>query len=140
MRPTSNSPNETKNLREGKREHERHSGSNETGVKSIDKRHGGGAHNWGNVKDDIKDYNETSIKNSGKSQVVETNISIVKEKPNVPNLENSSPKINVTQSGDLIEEKTNNEDGKRSAIVIHTKEETTIVKDDKSFPSLPVKK
>merc|ERR1712038_538514 len=109
----------------------------------------------GNVKDDIKilRQNIDDIKNSGKSQAVETNISIVKEKPNRPtcgNLStfprffggttNSSTKTNLTNSGDQIEEKNNNEDGKKSSVVINTKEETTIVKDDKSFPSLPVKK
>ena len=47
-------------VRDGKREHERHSGSNKTGVKAVDKRKGGGAHNWGNVEDDLKHFNETS--------------------------------------------------------------------------------
>jgi plasminogen activator inhibitor 1 RNA-binding protein len=45
----------------GKREFERHSGSDKTGVKPVEKREGGGAHNWGTVKDDIDDQlNDTN--------------------------------------------------------------------------------
>ncbi|KAH8294046.1 hypothetical protein KR054_007719, partial [Drosophila jambulina] len=39
----------------GKREFDRQSGSDKTGVKAIDKREGGGAHNWGSPKQDIED-------------------------------------------------------------------------------------
>lgn len=39
----------------GKREFDRQSGSDKTGVKSIDKRDGAGAHNWGSAKQDIED-------------------------------------------------------------------------------------
>lgn len=39
--------------RAGKREFDRQSGSDRTGVKSVDKRNGAGAHNWGSVKQDI---------------------------------------------------------------------------------------
>ena len=38
----------------GKREFERHSGSDKSGVKPVDKREGSGSHNWGNFKDDIE--------------------------------------------------------------------------------------
>ncbi|XP_017774220.1 PREDICTED: plasminogen activator inhibitor 1 RNA-binding protein-like isoform X2 [Nicrophorus vespilloides] len=41
--------------RRGKREFERQSGSDKTGVKPIDKRDGGGAHNWGSHKDVIEE-------------------------------------------------------------------------------------
>lgn len=41
--------------RGGKREFERHSGSDKTGVKAVDKREGGGSHNWGTVKDDMEE-------------------------------------------------------------------------------------
>lgn len=40
----------------GKREFDRHSASDKTGVKAIDKRDGAGAHNWGTHKQDIDDY------------------------------------------------------------------------------------
>ncbi|XP_050744951.1 translation initiation factor IF-2 [Drosophila biarmipes] len=43
----------------GKREFDRQSGSDKTGVKSIDKREGGGAHNWGSPKQDIEDLKTT---------------------------------------------------------------------------------
>lgn len=40
----------------GKREFDRQSGSDKTGVKAVDKREGGGAHNWGTHKQDIDDF------------------------------------------------------------------------------------
>lgn len=43
----------------GKREFDRRSGSDKTGVKPVDKRDGGGPHNWGTIKDDIDDLNKT---------------------------------------------------------------------------------
>lgn len=39
----------------GKREYDRQSGSDKTGVKPIDKRDGSGAHNWGTIQDDLED-------------------------------------------------------------------------------------
>lgn len=41
----------------GKREFDRQSGSNKTGVKSVEKRDGTGSHNWGSAKADAKEYN-----------------------------------------------------------------------------------
>ncbi|XP_026474134.1 plasminogen activator inhibitor 1 RNA-binding protein [Ctenocephalides felis] len=43
----------------GKREFDRQSGSDKTGIKPVDKREGGGAHNWGTHKDDIADLNKS---------------------------------------------------------------------------------
>lgn len=43
----------------GKREFDRQSGSDKTGVKAVDKRDGGGAHNWGTHKQDIEDLNKS---------------------------------------------------------------------------------
>ncbi|CAG2101785.1 unnamed protein product [Medioppia subpectinata] len=37
--------------RRGKRDLDRHSGSDKAGVKAVDKRDGGGAHNWGKIDD-----------------------------------------------------------------------------------------
>ncbi|XP_055714455.1 plasminogen activator inhibitor 1 RNA-binding protein-like [Phlebotomus papatasi] len=39
----------------GKREFDRQSGSDKTGVKAVDKRDGGGAHNWGSPKQEVID-------------------------------------------------------------------------------------
>ncbi|CAF4958673.1 plasminogen activator inhibitor 1 RNA-binding protein-like [Pieris napi] len=39
----------------GKREFDRRSGSDKTGVKPVDKREGGGPHNWGTLKDDLEE-------------------------------------------------------------------------------------
>lgn len=47
-------------FRSGKREFDRQSGSDKTGVKAIDKRNGGGAHNWGSAKQDIDDLNKSN--------------------------------------------------------------------------------
>lgn len=44
----------------GKREFDRQSGSDKTGVKAVDKREGAGAHNWGSHKQDIEDINKTN--------------------------------------------------------------------------------
>lgn len=41
-----------------KRQRDRQSGSDKTGVKSVDKRDGNGAHNWGSHKQDIDDINK----------------------------------------------------------------------------------
>jgi len=48
--------------RGGKREFDRRSGNDKTGVKPIDKREGGGAHNWGTVDDDVEaQMNESNV-------------------------------------------------------------------------------
>lgn len=39
---------------------DRKSGSDKTGVKAVDKREGGGAHNWGTHKQDIEDLNKSN--------------------------------------------------------------------------------
>ncbi|KAL0894225.1 hypothetical protein ABMA27_014238 [Loxostege sticticalis] len=43
----------------GKREFDRRSGSDKTGVKPVDKREGGGPHNWGTLKDELDELNKT---------------------------------------------------------------------------------
>ncbi|KAI7694003.1 hypothetical protein SSS_10269 [Sarcoptes scabiei] len=45
-----------------KREYNRHSGSDRSGVKSTEKREGGGPHNWGKI-DDFNDQAETGLTN-----------------------------------------------------------------------------
>lgn len=45
--------------RRGKREFDRQSGSDKTGVKAVDKRDGAGAHNWGTHKQDLDDLNKS---------------------------------------------------------------------------------
>ncbi|XP_075787966.1 intracellular hyaluronan-binding protein 4 isoform X1 [Pelodiscus sinensis] len=42
----------------GKREFERQSGSDKTGIKAEDKRNGSGARNWGTVKDDLSEMEQ----------------------------------------------------------------------------------
>lgn len=45
----------------GKREFDRHSGSDRSGLKHEDKRGGGGSHNWGTVKDELTDLEQTTV-------------------------------------------------------------------------------
>lgn len=68
----------------GKREFDRQSGSDKTGVKSIDKREGGGAHNWGTLKQDIEDLKKPSSdseKDEGTSDEVTKGESVAEEPP-----------------------------------------------------------
>ncbi|KAL5278695.1 SERBP1 family protein [Megaselia abdita] len=46
--------NDQQQPRAGKREFDRQSGSDKTGVKAVEKRNGAGAHNWGSAKQDIE--------------------------------------------------------------------------------------
>lgn len=60
----------------GKREFDRQSGSDKTGVKPVDKREGGGAHNWGSHKDIIEEIDKTNE--------LDTTWGEVAEKPETP--------------------------------------------------------
>merc|ERR1719266_465063 len=56
--------------RGGKREFERKSGDDKTGVKPVDKREGSGSHNWGTYEDDMKaeqDQANTSTDDAGQA-------------------------------------------------------------------------
>ncbi|XP_066460170.1 intracellular hyaluronan-binding protein 4 [Eleutherodactylus coqui] len=48
----------------GKREFERHSGSDKAGIKAEDKRGGGGPRNWGSIKDPFSEAEPTSFENA----------------------------------------------------------------------------
>uniref|UniRef100_A0A8C5QKT9 Hyaluronan/mRNA-binding protein domain-containing protein n=1 Tax=Leptobrachium leishanense TaxID=445787 RepID=A0A8C5QKT9_9ANUR len=45
----------------GKREFDRHSGSDQAGAKHEDKRGGSGSHNWGNVKDELSKLDQSTV-------------------------------------------------------------------------------
>lgn len=45
----------------GKRDFDRQSGSDKSGVKPIEKREGSGAHNWGSVQDEIESQLEPTV-------------------------------------------------------------------------------
>ncbi|XP_022914244.1 SERPINE1 mRNA-binding protein 1-like [Onthophagus taurus] len=51
--------------RRGKREFDRQSGSDKTGIKPIDKRDGAGSHNWGSHKDLIEEVEKTNAEDPG---------------------------------------------------------------------------
>ncbi|EDW66472.2 intracellular hyaluronan-binding protein 4 isoform X2 [Drosophila virilis] len=57
----SKAPRYRTNEKLGKREFDRQSGSDKTGIKSIDKRDGAGAHNWGSAKQDIEDLKTGAV-------------------------------------------------------------------------------
>ena len=76
-RQNNNNINRNRRNFDGKRR-DRQSGSDKTGVKAVDKRDGGGAHNWGTHKTDIDDMNkpvtdgeDTSGEKEGDEPVVE---------------------------------------------------------------------
>lgn len=48
----------------GKREFERHSGSDRTGLKPVEKREGGGAHNWGTIADAVAEQEQLAANQS----------------------------------------------------------------------------
>ncbi|XP_019865913.1 plasminogen activator inhibitor 1 RNA-binding protein isoform X2 [Aethina tumida] len=56
-------PRRTFDDRRGKREFDRQSGSDKTGVKPVDKREGGGSHNWGSHKDVIEEADRPNNEN-----------------------------------------------------------------------------
>lgn len=56
----------------GKREFDRQSGSDKTGVKPVDKREGSGAHNWGSHKDIIEEVDKNEVDPSWELDKVET--------------------------------------------------------------------
>lgn len=58
-----------------KREFERKSGDDKTGIKSVDKREGGGSHNWGTFEDDIK-AEEDKVNTSNSEDPKETDSKI----------------------------------------------------------------
>lgn len=69
-----------------KRQRDRQSGSDKTGVKSVDKRDGAGTHNWGSHKQDIDDLNkpptDDEIKEGGEENVEDsTPAAPVEEEP-----------------------------------------------------------
>ncbi|XP_045482553.1 plasminogen activator inhibitor 1 RNA-binding protein-like isoform X2 [Harmonia axyridis] len=56
-------PRKPFNERRGKREFDRQSGSDKTGVKHVDKRDGSGPHNWGSNKDVIEEADPNKVNN-----------------------------------------------------------------------------
>ncbi|XP_060536878.1 SERPINE1 mRNA-binding protein 1-like isoform X2 [Cylas formicarius] len=75
-------PKKTFDDRRGKREFDRQSGSDKTGVKPIEKRDGAGAHNWGSHKDIIEAETERpsdADQSWGETEKIETNEAEKKE-------------------------------------------------------------
>jgi len=78
--------------RGGKREFERHSGSDKTGVKAVDKKEGGGSHNWGTIKDDMEEQMKetenpdwsTQVEDAENQDPNETAVESTEANPEVP--------------------------------------------------------
>uniref|UniRef100_A0A2M3YY22 Putative rna-binding protein n=1 Tax=Anopheles braziliensis TaxID=58242 RepID=A0A2M3YY22_9DIPT len=56
----------------GKRELDRQSGSNKTGIKAVDKRDGAGSHNWGSSKQDAKEFSNLQEQDYHQAQDADT--------------------------------------------------------------------
>lgn len=83
-RPRQTTPNNRR-----KREFERKSGSDKTGVKPVDKREGGGAHNWGTHKDDLAATGIQNAENVSSDEIDTSDPKLENEKEN--NTENKDP-------------------------------------------------
>ncbi|XP_056380937.1 intracellular hyaluronan-binding protein 4 isoform X2 [Hyla sarda] len=64
-------PRNMENDQRGKREFERHSGSDRTRIRAEDKRGGGGPRNWGSFKDACSDVDPTPVENVEAMEPVE---------------------------------------------------------------------
>lgn len=77
--------------RRGKREFDRQSGSDKTGVKPVEKRDGGGAHNWGSHKDIMEEVDKSTEIDAtwGESDKNDSGISTMENK------ESGEPEVEV---------------------------------------------
>ncbi|KAH8295270.1 hypothetical protein KR018_009452 [Drosophila ironensis] len=102
----------------GKREFDRQSGSDKTGVKAIDKREGGGAHNWGSPKQDIEDLKtgeapapQTDKDDSANEQTVEAAIAAEEDESKQMTLDEwkalrdqrAKPNYNLRKAGEGVD-------------------------------------
>lgn len=106
--------NANEGIRGGKREFDRQSGSDKTGVKAVDKRDGAGAHNWGSVKQDIEDINKsndeagfTDKEESGNDQTADQNATIEEETKELTldewkaqRQQRAKPQFNIRKAGE----------------------------------------
>lgn len=89
----------------GKRQYDRQSGSDKTGVfsgiKPVDKRDGGGSYNWGNIKDDMTEpLNESQLTNEETSEWTAANEDIENQEPVVP----TEPSVEENVETDAVDE------------------------------------
>lgn len=86
--------NNNSNNFNGKRR-DRQSGSDKTGVKSVDKRDGAGAHNWGTHKQDIEDMNKPVTDGEDTSGEKEGD-EVAEEQPAAPEVRQTTFAVNFT--------------------------------------------
>ncbi|KAF5300379.1 hypothetical protein FQR65_LT01000 [Abscondita terminalis] len=82
--------------RRGKREFDRQSGSDKTGVKPVEKRDGGGAHNWGSHKDIIEEVDKSNEMDAtwGENEKNDSGISTTENKePGEPETTEPAPEV-----------------------------------------------
>ncbi|XP_014276922.1 SERPINE1 mRNA-binding protein 1 [Halyomorpha halys] len=113
----------------GKREYDRQSGSDKTGIKSIDKRDGSGAHNWGNLRDDIE-----NLKNPYSAE--EGWISEKVEEPTIENNETNNEEEVVTNTTTNVEEEEEEEEEKKEL----TLDEWKALKTPRKQPTYNIRK
>lgn len=65
----------------GKREFERHSGSDRTGLKPVEKREGGGAHNWGTIADAVAEQEQLAANPTLADQSIDAGTTTNEEQP-----------------------------------------------------------
>ncbi|CAH1398914.1 unnamed protein product [Nezara viridula] len=114
----------------GKREYDRQSGSDKTGIKSIDKRDGSGAHNWGNPRDDIENLKTPySAEDSWNSEKVD-------EEPPIETNETSNEEEVITSTTTNIEEGEEEEEEKKEL----TLDEWKALKTPRKQPTYNIRK
>ncbi|XP_076352906.1 intracellular hyaluronan-binding protein 4.S-like isoform X2 [Tachypleus tridentatus] len=83
----------------GKREFDRQSGSDKSGIKPVDKKEGGGAHNWGTVNDDL-DLQYSSVKD----EVPENDRSAEESTPETAELKEAEEEVTGEEGKTSVDE------------------------------------
>ncbi|XP_040272914.1 intracellular hyaluronan-binding protein 4 [Bufo bufo] len=81
----------------GKRDFDRHSGSDKTRIKAEDKRGGGGPHNWGSIKDAFSEVEPAPMENSEAMEPVETTGEEQEVKLPDENIEDSAKEMSLDE-------------------------------------------
>lgn len=100
----------------GKREFDRQSGSDKSGVKPVEKREGAGAHNWGTVKDDLE-VQLTPLSDENQEIGERSGDEIVTDQNDIKDTETGIEGIKLTNDGNnemTLDEWKKQQEGKRS--------------------------
>ncbi|XP_067139347.1 SERPINE1 mRNA-binding protein 1-like, partial [Centruroides vittatus] len=100
----------------GKREFDRQSGSDKSGVKPVEKREGAGAHNWGTIKDDLE-VQLTPLSDENPEIGERSGDEIVPEQNDIKETELGIEGVKITNEGNnemTLDEWKKQQEGKRS--------------------------